>query len=84
MTLTIILLYLGDPEDCQSQNITVFPTLKFFKNGPNSSIIFDNRHLAKHGDSWNTAMKSLFDFIDKQFGRVSFKVCKSLGQSLNA
>ena len=74
--------HLGDSEDCQ--NITAVPTLKFFKHGSNSSVIFDNIHLAKDGNSWNNAMKSLFDFIDKQFGRVSFKVYKFLSRLMNA
>ena len=82
MVLTIVLLYLRASEDCQ--NITIVPTLKFFKHGPNSSLIFDNTHLAKHGNSWNSAMKSLFDFIDEQFGRISSKVYISLSQILNA
>ena len=82
MILNIVLLYLGDSKDCQ--NITVVPTLKFFKHGPNSSVVFDNRHLAKHGNSWNNAMKSLFDLIDQQFGRISFKVCTSVSRVLNA
>ena len=63
-----------------NQKITIIPTLKFFKHGPKSSDTFDNRHLAKHGYSLNNAMKSLFDFIDQQFGRISFKVLTSLNQ----
>ena len=56
------------------QNITIIPTLKFFKHGSKSSVIFDNIHLAKHGNSWNKAMKNLFAFIDQQMGRISIKV----------
>jgi len=51
---------------CSSQNVTEYPTLKFFKSGADSSVMY--RGSGIHGLYWATIFDSLVGFIDVQMG----------------